>query len=328
MEGSWRGPAAWLAAAAIACGTVVAATGCGDDETRAAAAGSVHTASPEKTFAPLLQLAADEPWRPVGAGWFIARSSLWFAEDRGCADRKIAVGRELPEQQNATIYWIFLTGLGDGPEDNYYRSPYGVRCRSNIDVRVYADEPTRPHDPGPRRDGVRSGQGYYLSLADGGRPGTPIAAEARAPVYVERTDEGDGGVRLTYWLLFGMHGMPGAADSHEGDWERVDVLLSDLGDDVYQPLGVQLEGVGATHPLQGKRPVVRLAPGTHEPTLGRCRGCVPWRSWRLLEDARDQPWYGFGGAWGEPGRSDATTGPLGPHRFWPTVADKQREAAG
>jgi hypothetical protein len=338
MEGSWRALAAWLATTLAGCALIVGASGCGgDDDPRAEGATAVETANPERTFAPLVEVAADEPWRPMSARWFIERSVFWFAEDDGCADRKIAVGHTMPEQQNPEIDWIYPKGLGGWSWPAYFRNPYDAKCELDLDLRFYADQLTRPHDPGVRVEGVRPGEGFYLDLADEARGGPAIDGELTQPVYAERTDEGDDGVRLTYWMLFGMHGEPGAADAHEGDWERVDVLLHDAGGDRYEPLAVQVgmverpvdtawpdaRRVGATHPVvvaarasHAMRPVRRD---------GGCGDCVAWETWRVLSDARKELWYGFGGAWGLPGESDATTGPLGPHRFFPTAEQKARE---
>jgi hypothetical protein len=43
------------------------------------------------------------------------------------------------------------------------------------------------------------------------------------------------------------------------------------------------------------------------------RGPVTWKTWlHGLVDASSEPWYGFGGAWGDLGTADYNTGPLGP----------------
>lgn len=263
---------------------------------------------------------------------------LWFAEDGDCEDRKIAVGRTLPEQQNAAIDWIFPRSLGEGP--HYYRNPYDADCELDLDVRFNADELTRPHDPGPRAERLRPGEGYYLDLVDDARSGPPVGRAVTTPVYAERTGEGDGGIRLSYWVLFGRYGGAGEPDAHEGEWERVDVVLQADGDR-YEPLEVQVsdspsggvdgatffDGVretpwAAARRVSGTHPVVALARATHTPTVATagdsCAGCVPWPAWRSLRRARDQLWYGFGGAWGEPGTTSATTGSLGPHGYWPS----------
>lgn len=346
MEGSWRGLAV---ASALATWFALAAGGCGGGERSGPAVAAIETSDPARTFAPLVQLRPDERWMPMGARWFLQRSSLWFAEDQGCADRKIAVGRKLAAQRTVVVDWLFLTGLGTGPA--YRRAPYDADCENDPYTDLYANQLTRPnHLPGRSRD-LRLGEGYYLDLMDRARPGPGRGALDGVPAYVERTREqvgGEPGLRLRYWLLFGMDGGGtggGAGARREGDWERVDVLLR--GEDgAYEPLALEVEG-GDGEPRRTPwravrraggeggggattHPVVTAALGSHTLRPERtdaaagarvaCAGCTPWRTWRRLADVRAQPWYGFGGAWGEVGRSDATTGPLGPHGDWPPVA--------
>lgn len=355
MEGSWRGLACRLAAAAIVCVSTAGTVGCGGDESDATKPdAAVQTASPERTFAPLIEVAADEPWRPTSARWFIERSLFGFAEDGGCADREIAVGHTMAERRTKDLNWIYPTGLGDSTEEgNYFRNPYGADCELEFGETFYADQLTRPYDPGVRVEGVRPGEGFYLDLADDARAGLPPPRAKTAPIYVERADEGDERVRLTYWVLFGMHGQPGAPNAHEGDWERIDVLLRAVGGDGYEPLALQTPPAGAdlaapgegddgararetawdaTRRVDGTHPVVTAARSTHAMAAGSrgagCADCLKLRSWRSLAPAPEQPWYGFGGAWGEPGPTEAATGPLGPHGEFATIADKQREPRG
>lgn len=324
---------------------VLAAVGCGDDEPSAASPDSVQTLDPERTFAPLVELAGDEPWRPMAARWFIERALFGFTEDQGCPDRRIAVGRTRPAEQNAVTNWIFPKGLGVGP--NYYRNPQDATCELNSDFTFYTDQLTRPHDPGDRVEGIRPGEGFFMDISDDARGGPPPGEPA--PVYVERTDEGDASVRLSYWMLFGMHGEPGDPRAHEGDWERVDVLLRADGEDRYEPLAVQLvdgeAGTASTElsfrevawdalrRVDSTHPVVAAARATHTLTApsseaAACADCEAWETWRDTASARDQLWYGFGGAWGQPGPSSATTGPLGPHSFFPSPAQKERDRYG
>ncbi len=339
MEGSWRALAAWLAATLAGCALILGASGCGGDESSAVGPAAIRTADPERTFAPLLEVAADEPWRPMSARWMIERSVLRFAEDDSCPDRKIAVGRTLPELRTDEFDWIYPRGMGSGP--NYYRNPYDASCELKFGVTVYADQLTRPHDPGQRIEGVRPDEGFYLDLVDESRPGPPISGNVAATTYADRIDEGDSGVRLRYWMLFGMHGDPGDPTAHEGDWVRVDVVARANGDS-YEPLTVQLPAPGseeelrevgweATARVEDTHPVIRLTRATHEPSVATgdssCADCTRWRTWQALSDARSQLWYGFGGAWGEPGTNDATTGPLGPHRYWQSTSEKEREKA-
>ena len=340
MEG-WRRGAAWAASMLAGCALIAGVSGCGDDEPSAdGGPAGVRTANPEQTFAPLVEIAGDEPWRPQGARWFIERSVLWNADDEGCRDAEVAVGHTLPETQNSDTDWIFPTGLGAQDKPAYYRVPNDENCDTDFDRRVFADQLTRPFDPGPRtRAGATRGEGFSLDLVDGARAGEALGPGGNvvAPAYAERTDEGDGGVRLTYWMLYGMHGEPDEPDAHEGDWERIDVLLSDQGDDTYEPRSIQVAAPtsrhvpwSATRRVDETHPVAVAARATHTVTLATpgdgCAGCLAWATWKpAIGDAREQPWYGFGGAWGELGTSSATTGPLGPHGYFPTDAEKRQE---
>jgi hypothetical protein len=141
----------------------------------------------------------------------------------------------------------------------------------------------------------------------------------------------------------------GLAVEHEGDWERVDVLLQRGGRrDVYVPVAVGLgvRGVRRDIPwgdfrLAGGRgpaathPVVFAARGSHElyASAGRyggrvparggsfevedvavaCPACPAWRTWRMMRPLRAEPWWGYRGAWGQASDDDPfATGAPGP----------------
>jgi hypothetical protein len=144
----------------------------------------------------------------------------------------------------------------------------------------------------------------------------------------------------------------GDAFVHEGDWERIAVTLRIAGKDQYVPAAVRYYihdeyldrawsnvemtssgGEAATHP------VVYSGSGSHAsyPTNGdfkisfklggvaatevtdrarSCSDCPEWRTWEDLVKAREQSWYGYGGAWGEVRPADrGGTGPLGPSPY-------------
>jgi hypothetical protein len=333
MEG-WRGMP-WAVAVLLVLALTAAGAGCGEDDAGDADAG-LHADDPLREFAPLLELEADEPWRPMTARWFIERSEFGISSVGRCPDRRIAVGHALPEERTDITSWIYPEGLGGWIRTAYFRNPLDAACELDLTYRFSADDLTRPYDPGLRVEGARPGEGFYIDLLDDSRAGPLGQPGAKAEAYGERTDEGDAGVRLTYWTLYGMHGIPGQAGAREGDWERVDVLLRDLGSDRYQPLSVQVParggGEGTTPGIGGQpvrdvawtdvaregttHPVVRAMRATHDAVVerrgARCVACVGWETWRTLEPARKEPWYGFGGAWGEVGANAATTGPLGP----------------
>jgi hypothetical protein len=348
---------------------VLLAAGCGGDRPA-----TVTVADPAVAFAPVIHLSRDEPFMPMSARWFVRRSALWMAHGMGCSDGKVSVGRELRGQRNVVVNWIHMPAIGWGP--TYWREAFrDSTCdRAREAYRYYVNQLTRPYDGTTgRAPGLRPEEGYYLDLMDWARPGRPAevkdgqAAPAGGEMYVERSEtdvDGEPGLRLTYWALYGMsrlagpNGRPVGGISHEGDWERVQVLLRE-GDDSreWEPLSVRLsdsdggwrevawekirriEGPGsgeATHPvLFAARASHTLypRPGRHrrntDPGDGApvpivdhasapCRRCPRWETWQGLADTRQQDWYGFGGAWGDIGRTSFTTGPLGPHpTTWP-----------
>jgi hypothetical protein len=381
MEGNWR--IASLVGAVLIC-AVMAAAGCGSDSS-GSEGDAIETRNPEATFAPLIQLDRQERWLPMGASWFLDRSSFWFAEDQGCEDRKIAVGDLLYAEWTPVIDSLSHEGLGQS-ELPYFRTPYGpagaanqataTPCPFREGYKYYANQQTRPFERRDRVKGLRLGEGYYLSLTDPARKGQRPRRDGQATTitaktYVERHAEevdGEDGLRLTYWQLYGMnqpHGPQGPIEqrTHEGDWERVDVLLKQSGEDEYVPVAVRVhsedgardvpwaslrraaggavgasgasgagraavagdDGVGSDGAGDPTHPVLTATLGDHTltpaPRAGDCADCPQWPTWSLLAPLRKQPWYGFGGAWGEPGPTSATTGPLGPHGKWPPDSD-------
>jgi hypothetical protein len=124
---------------------------------------------------------------------------------------------------------------------------------------------------------------------------------------------------------------------HEGDWERITLYL-----DEDEPLGAAPRSVvfyqhstnafrtWASVEKDGDRPVVYSAIGSHaslpSPGFGHIDVGDPhglrWRTWEALDAIVDQPWYGFGGAWGRVGKVRDSTGPLGPGAHWKHAAPR------
>ncbi|MDP1848552.1 MAG: hypothetical protein Q8K79_12235 [Solirubrobacteraceae bacterium] len=137
---------------------------------------------------------------------------------------------------------------------------------------------------------------------------------------------------------------------HEGDWERISVLTRRVDDASWLPLSVRFhehstsvdvpwararkvadetgvvshprayvaKGSHATYSHPGRFAQI-LSRGGREILAVRddaraCVSCPLWYTWRsgMLVDAEQQPWYGFGGAWGVVGSASDFTGPLGP----------------
>jgi len=330
MEGGWR-VATPIVAFALA---VAGLAGCGTSDEEA-----VATDDPAATFAPLVLLDRADPFKPMSARWFLEHSMLRFAEDPPCADRTIAVGRTLGHLRTAATDWLYAKSLGAGP--NYWRSPLDSRCDLDHAVEVDTHQLTRPFDSGKDRgEGLAPEEGFYLDLIDAARGGPERRGLGVVPVYADTepaTVDGEPGLELEYWMLFGMHAPPAATGSaHEGDWERFEVVVRTVREDEYVPVAVRLHGPDASRELPwtalehvadagsgaATHPVLVASRGDHTLSVARssrCGRCAAWRTWRSTPDALLQPWYGFGGAWGEVGTDSATTGPLGPNvGGWPT----------
>jgi hypothetical protein len=165
-------------------------------------------------------------------------------------------------------------------------------------------------------------------------------------------------LRVTYWILFGRDApaLPRPIRrqfTHEGDWERIAVLLQPT-DSGPRPLAVRYHAgrsyreiawrtaprVASPQGAEATHPVVYSARGSHTlfPTAGRypyaiqyagddgqkftvtdvapaCPACIRWKTWQHLRNARAEAWYGYGGAWGDSAAYPNNAGPLGPSPY-------------
>ena len=118
---------------------------------------------------------------------------------------------------------------------------------------------------------------------------------------------------------------------HEGDWERLTVYLDVADRQHAQPAGVGYYRHSTTTfdtwdrvEKEGTHPVAYSAIGSHatlpSPNFGFIdvgdRNGPRWRAADQLAQVEEQPWYGFGGAWGRVGKVRESTGPLGPGAHW------------
>lgn len=320
---------------AVACTVALGASsaGCSSSGTP----GALATDDPARAFAPAVMLDSREPWRPMGAQWFIDRSALWFAEDYICRDRRIAVGRELERRRRGGPGRIVARALGSGPR--YAIHALDEKCAREPRRRYEPSERTRPRERSDRPDDLGTGEGFYLDLVDSARSGPPSPTDVPAYFEVSRSSsDGDRRIAITYWMLYGMSEPADASDDaieipitdHEGDWERLEIIATEDGGS-YAPEALRVYKSGrrrdipwdrlrrmtGSHPGSATHPVVLAKRGTHELTpaprsRSDCRGCTTWATWRRLQPAASQPWYGFGGAWGEQGPTPESTGALGP----------------
>jgi hypothetical protein len=303
------------------------------------------TDNPVQTFAPLVSIHSKEPVAPTDADYFLRGSRLLWSF-RGCP-AKALTGKLTSREQ-----WL---DLGQGG----FRQ--AARCGDTGET-YSSKRYTRPY--GKRRQGLEGRQGFYLDLDDNLRkPDVKSRAQgsqrvlSSVPVYYERHPEPDtrrdDDERITYWFFYPFSIPPGGNDkvSHEGDWERVSVLVERVGAGRWRPVSVRYNahdghldvpwadvrkapdetGI-ATHPrayvAKGSHASYRRA-GKFVQVLVRggfeivrvkddaraCPDCPLWFTWQRLVDATKEPWYGFGGAWGQVGDASDFTGPLGPSPF-------------
>ncbi len=336
-----------------ACGLLVAQAGCRGGDASAPPKGAIATPDPALTFAPVVYLHPDERYLPLSGNAFVAESRLLFGEDHGCEDHAVASGQRALE--HLTEEPVFTV-----------RPFEDLDCRHPSPRSYRADEITRPHENTPAREpGLRPEEGFILDLRNGARRGPAASylggragvhgAAAWHSTHREEVD-GEPGLRVTHWMVYGMHaprrvnGRPLTTMTHEGDWERVDVMLQGSGRR-WKPVAVRIfepDGRGREIPWADLRresseddprrtqPVLFAALGTHtlrahpgdrverevdlighealirDITRGACRTCPRFDTSLPGFSLASQRWYGFGGAWGERGTTTLMTGPLGP----------------
>jgi hypothetical protein len=333
-----------------------------------APASPVHTADPVTRFAPLVHVNSDEKVPPTSVDYFLKRAWVAFAHGAGCPPWGFAQKRHAPAAKLQSKQPIDVQDLGHG---GYHHHAGCNHDGPNFTSRQY----TRPFS-GARPKGLGEAEGFYLDLDDDSRTPKPkLSKRGRqtllggVPVYYEMhpehgaTKSEHDPSRITYWFFYPASVPPGlnrvarikrAAQFfvHEGDWERISVLISpgpadnewtpqsvrfhehdgyeelpwaqvrkatDERGSATHPIAYSALGSHATYPKPGKYPQVLRAGDTRvievQDDAHACLACPEWLTWQSLIDAEPQGWYGFGGAWGGVGGSRGTTGPLGPSDY-------------
>ncbi len=261
-----------------------------------------------KKYAPYIYLAPGERYLPADAGNYVAHSSLAWSRDGNCPDDTIASAGTIDAAE-----------LGGGGYQHRIANAvcidHGRQWRSN--------DHTRPVDKKP---GVPDWEGFFLQSPDRytGGQGT------KAPAYYEYHKH----KYVTYWFFYNFNDAPGPSNlfDHQGDWEQITVRLdkkdhattvayfqhgescvvpwSKAGKHNGRPLAYSALGTHATYPSLTSP--TALAGGLASDTIGRG---AAWSTAGHLLNARTQPWFGFGGAWGQVGSMADSTGPLGPSRY-------------
>lgn len=277
-------------------------------------------------LAPLVFLHPGERFRPMAAECFLAQSELRWARPAG-SDPLVAKGE------------VDTAKLGSG---EYRMTSVGGTC-GQAECEFTSRDFTRPYDE--RRSGTLARRGFFLDVEDSFRSGARSTSEGPiftgTPAYYEFVE----GRFVTYWFFYGFSA-PGALviqggirkAAHEGDWERISIRL-ELGN-VPAELAYYAHGgepsimAWSLVPKLGSHPVVFSGQGSHasysragrfDANFDVTKVGLLWPTWDALENVREQPWYGFGGAWGV-AREDAElagplaspselTGPLGPSAY-------------
>lgn len=321
-----------------------------------------RTADPVGRFAPLVHLHAREQFWPTSVGAFLAASTLYFKHAE-CSEYSLVKEEHVeklaarPEQVEPRVDPRRL-----GKEDPYSHAPTDSGCVDADEPVVKATDITRPYEP-RRARGLPAGDGFFLDVAESARHGSGLRRKAGAqryfeqvPSYFEVNSEGTDRRRITYWLFYAYSLPPGPDEvlryfAHEGDWERLSVLVRRVDDGLWEPESVRYHfheenrdvpwnavrvagdeihrrathpvayvarNSHATYPRAGEyEEEIRVADGrivSASDSAMACPDCPQWRTWHMLRDAKRQPWYGFGGAWGKPGPDSSRTGPLGPSK--------------
>jgi hypothetical protein len=307
----------------------------GVDDTRLGAASTnpyLHDGySASELTRPLDDHSARGPEPPVAQGFFLRLDEEKFARgDKGTSsDASVYEGVraywDYEKNTRAMTYWLFYPGSSP---------PLGIlRVGEQIGMRARGEAGV-PEDEAPPPVIERATAAAYLEEFQEAYPGLAREVDPAA----ETRGFGDALGHLER-LAAGVQALLRDDDVlHEGDWERVTVYLDQADPENAAPHSVlfyrhstntprkwaRVEKEGDTHP------VAYSAIGSHaslpSPDFGYIDvgdGDGPrWQTWVDLAPIAEQPWYGFGGAWGRVGKVRDATGPLGPGPHWKHAAPR------
>lgn len=322
-------------------------------------------------YAPLVYLHPRDEFWPGDPSEFIRRSELRWSHQATvvCGDHTVAARGAVDASRLG----------GATPYAHNPRNPSNLLCHHREDVELTARDYTRPFDGSKRNNVLGEDDGYLKegffldpendqSLRRGipRVPGNQIYPGA--PVFYEYVK----GQYVTYWFFFPFNEyrlpLPNfeeeALQRHEGDWERISIQLdaedNPLNVFYYHHSGGMIAQWSTINKHDGTHPVVFSAKGSHGsyPDAGFYPTELPgamdeaaqgpkWMTWEDLADVTTQPWYGFGGAWGEVSgliiietplgtlSGGDYTGPLGPSRYktsrskwFPSISGHVTDAQG
>jgi hypothetical protein len=262
---------------------------------------------------------------PPGQGFFLRLREKAAArgEKSASPDASLYAGAgcywDYDSDAKSMTYWLFYAG--SAPPLGILHPDAGVRTRG------------APGEPPSDEDAASA-----AAKLEEFRRAYPGLAQAAEPTAATRGFPQD--VLQTFALVSeGVHAYLSDDNVlHEGDWERITLYLDERDPEGGPPVSVAFY----RHATNGARPwasvqkeetthaVVYSGIGSHaslpSPDFGYIdRGDAHgrrWRTWEQLGAVVDQPWYGFGGAWGKLGRVRDATGPLGPGAHWKHAAPR------
>lgn len=316
----------------------------GQEDSDGDGTGDVCQQPPWVRYAPEVRFHTYEKFFPMGQREFINKSSLRWAHDAGCPDALLA-----PRGN------VNMTALGNGSYRRAEASDWTCRLK---DVRYRSNQATRPYQT--NKYNREKPEGFFLDLKNKARPGTKPVAGRGAPVYYNYVS----GSYITYWFMYGFDDKGGGAAelaaSHEGEWERIIVRLNSQNlptkvlyfqhncpGEPYtwsamkangfltrttHPIVYAAKGAHASYPKKTKIPLgggscpdqssgINKYQGSGDNATG---GGAVWQTWRDVRAINQEPWYGYGGAWGEVDADadsaflrNISTGPMGPPHLNP-----------
>lgn len=308
----------------------------------------VVTAKPAFAFAPLVELDARERSFPMSADRFLERATLKWVDRRCRIMATVATGRIANRKAAEGVPRLRADRLG-GVRAPYRRRQLDRGCR-RPEGRGYAtSDLTRPYQAA-RAVGLRRDAGFYLDLLTDSYDGDPRFTDVegrrhlRASAYYATRPVVVGsrhGVRIVYLFLYAREERMTAGGSslysHEGDWERIDVIaVRGRAARTWLPLWLET-GRGAAHRTPwgdlrvddgetAAHPVLSSARANHAltPSVVPCADCVLWSTWRRLSSLQSQPWVRFAGGWGLAFQTAVRSGPLRPSVGGPPAISAER----
>jgi Tol biopolymer transport system component len=311
------------------------------------------TIDPVKVYAPRVYLHPDEMYFPDSVSNFLDYAALrWDKPNHpvtSCKDVIVAASKGYGQKGQQAWDTGRLGGVTSVPYTHQYTQLYSVASKRGITYKCVDDRNKLVHtDDAPDYAKKESDDkaGWLLDLK-GSDPYTNSLyygddfSTVSAPVYTEYKKNH----YIVYWFFYPFNGWRSAEPPftwyHEGDWENIVVKLdeNDNATDVAytghnctpdKQSWSQVERVSSdgwqwqepTHPVvysaQGSHASFAHADGLahagciagHDSVEG---GGKAWDTWNHVVDAHSQPWYGFGGAWGDNLSSSAGAyGPAGP----------------